>query len=139
MKNYTVENYHSLQPIYTFGRLSAASKLAQAQLSLAIETERKTKQTLTYEVTDTYYGLWLAEKALQIAKNSYANIGRHYQQVKRFYEVGTASKYDLLRAQVQWENLKPNVLKAENQVAFARLALATQTGLPKDRLFCSKF
>jgi outer membrane protein len=121
------------QPLSTFGRLSAALHIAEASLAIAKEAERKTRQSLSYNVTNAYYQLWLAGESLTVVKDAYDNIGRHYEQVKKFYDVGLASKYDLLRAQVQWENLKPQVIQAQNGVALAKLGLTTLIGYPKDQ------
>jgi outer membrane protein len=121
------------QPLSTFGRLRAALHIAEASLQIAKEEERKSRQSLTASVTSAYYQLWLAGESLVVAQDAYDNIGRHYEQVRKFYDVGLASKYDLLRAQVQWENLKPQVIQAQNGVALAKLGLTTLTGYPREQ------
>ncbi len=123
------------QPLYTGGKLSGALKLAKLQLEIAKEDQRKTKQTLIYDVKSAYYKVWLAEQMAVVAQTSYDNMGHHYQQIKNFYKVGTASKFDLLQAQVQWEGKKPTVIKAQNGLALAKLNLITILGIDKNRQF----
>ena len=123
------------QPLYTGGKLSNSLKLARLKLASAVEDERKAKQQLTYSVKEAYYRLWLAEKMQGVAKSSYDNMERHYQRINSLYKAGTASRFDLLQAQVKWDNQKPSVIKAENGVKLARLSLATIIGIEPNREF----
>ncbi len=123
------------QPLYTGGKLTYGLEMSKLQLKNAQESERKARQTLAYNVKDAFYKIWLSEQTLNVAKASYQNLGHHVEQVEHFYKVGTASKFDLLRAQVQHESLKPQVIKAENGLALSKLSLATLIGYPKDRQF----
>jgi outer membrane protein len=127
------------QPLYTFGRLTNNLELARTQLDNARQDELKIKQELTYNVIEAYYKVWVAEQSLIVATNSLENMGRHYQQVKRFYETGNASKFELLRAEVQWESLRPAVIKAQNEIALAKLSVATLIGWPQETAFTVSF
>jgi outer membrane protein len=123
------------QPLYSGGQLTRRVKLARLNLEAAGEDARKTRQTLIYHVTAAYYQVWLAQQKVKVAEASYDNLGRHARQVELFYQVGKASKFDLLRAQVEHENLKPAVIKAQNEVILAKLNLTTLTGLEKRRVY----
>jgi outer membrane protein len=127
------------QPLYTGGKLTYGLEISKLQLKNAQESERKARQTLAYNVKDAFYKVWLAEQMVNVAKASYQNLGHHVEQVEHFYKVGTASKFDLLRAQVQHESLKPQVIKAENGLALSKLSLATLIGYPKDRQFAISY
>jgi outer membrane protein len=118
-------------PLYTGGQLQNAYKYAQLQLELAKEKERSAKQDLTFNVKSAYNQVWLAEKQVQVTKASYENMARHAEQVQKVYNVGNTSKFELLRAQVNRDNQRPAVIKAQNGVEVSKLALATLIGLPK--------
>lgn len=122
-------------PLYTGSKLSLNLDIAKAQFDLALENQRQTKQQLTYDVKQAYYQLWVAEEMLKIAQASYDNLGQHVAKVRRQYQVGTASKFNLLQAEVQHEGLKPQVIQGKNKVALAKLSLATKIGLDKKRAF----
>ncbi|HOP74203.1 MAG TPA: TolC family protein [Bacillota bacterium] len=122
-------------PIYTGNKLELALQIAKSQLSIALENERQVKQELTYNVKEAYYRVWMAEELLKVAQSSYANLDQHLMKVKQLYNVGNASKYDVLQAEVQKESLKPQIIKAENNVTLAKLALATLIGLDKNNSF----
>lgn len=122
-------------PLYTGGKLQNTLKIAKTQLDLATEQERIIKQKLTYNVKSAYNQVWLAEEKLLVANAAYENMKKHAERIEKMYSVGNTSKFELLRAQVNRDNLKPNVIKAQNGVAMAKLSLATLIGLQKDTSF----
>jgi outer membrane protein TolC len=123
------------QPLYTGGLLTGNLGIAKLTWQMSEEDLRKSKQELASQVKEAYYGLWFAEQALQVVQSSYENMGKHFRRVKRLYDVGSVSKYELLQAQVGWESLKPTIIKAENGVKLARLGLANLIGNSVDNSF----
>jgi outer membrane protein len=119
-------------PIYTGGQLQSDYKAARFQLELAKEKERSVRQDLAFKVNSAYHQVWLAKENLLVAKASYENLARHAEQIEKLYNVGNKSKFELLRAQVNRDNQKPSLIKAQNGVEVAKLALATLIGLPKE-------
>jgi outer membrane protein len=119
-------------PIYTGGQLQNAYKTAKYQLKMAEEKERSARQNLTFNVKSAYHQVWLAEENFVVAKASYENLARHAERIEKLFNVGNTSKFELLRAQVNRDNQKPAVIKAQNGVAVAKLTLATLIGLPKE-------
>lgn len=117
------------QPLYTGGALTAGYRLAKLEYEKALEDQRKAKQELIFGVKQCFYGLWLAEQRLKVTQASYEYMGRLYQQTKRFYDVGTKSKFELLSAQTEWEKRKPDLIEAQNGVTKAKLQLANLIGL----------
>lgn len=122
-------------PLYSGSKLELAVKIAKAQHNIALDNERQVKQQLTYDVKEAYYRVWMAEELLKVAQSSYANLNQHHTKVSQLYKVGNASKYDVLQAEVQKESIKPQIIKAENSVTLAKLALATLIGLDKTTPF----
>lgn len=125
-------NLSLTQPLYLGGKLTAGLKLAQAQLNIARENEAKAKQQLTFQVKQAFYQAWLAEQMLKVAQASLDDLEQHVLTVTNYFEVGTVSKYELLRARVQRDSLKPQVIAAQNGVKLAKLNLATIIGLSQD-------
>jgi outer membrane protein TolC len=123
------------QPLYTGGKLTANLEIAKLKLAATLEDERKTKQELACRIKESFYGVWLAEQSVKVAQDSYANLDRHVQQVRTLRKVGTGSTFDVLQAEVQRDRIKPLMIKAANQLALAKLNLATLIGIAKDRRF----
>jgi outer membrane protein len=108
------------QPLYQGGRLTNGLQIAKAQLNMMLENEQKSKQQLVFKVKEAFYQVWLAKKTLEVVELSYDNLERHSQKVNDFFQVGKASKYETLRAKVQWDTLKPQVIAAENRLKLAQ-------------------
>jgi outer membrane protein TolC len=119
--------------LYSGGKLTKNLKVALLKLASAKEDQRAAKQKLTYNIKADFYSLWLAEQELKVAKNSYDNLKQHFEQVEKFYKVGSKSKYELLQAEVAWKKQQPMVIAAENSVEIAKLNLATLIGTSKNQ------
>jgi outer membrane protein len=98
-----------------------------------LEQEQTSKQQLVFQVKEAFYQVWLAEKSLEVVRASYDNLGRHSQKINEFYQAGKASKYETLRARVQRDMLKPQVITAQNKLKLIKLSLASLIGFPKSQ------
>lgn len=127
------------QPLYTGGKLTNALEIAKANLDKELEQARKIKQDLTYQVKEAYYRVWLTEEMLKVAKGSYDNLSQHVDKVNKLFKVGTASKFEVLQAEVQQESFKPKIIKTENAISLAKLGLAIIIGFDKEQDFAIKF
>ncbi len=120
------------QPLFTSGRLSAAYRLNQLQLRTAEMELLQKKLNLVYQVKRAFYSILLAEKMLEIQRESSRIAREHYKQVKALYEAGSATKFELLQARVRWENTKPELMRAENALKLARLNFSALLGLEEE-------
>ncbi|MBN2198411.1 MAG: TolC family protein [Candidatus Aminicenantes bacterium] len=116
-------------PLFTGGRLVSAFKQAQDNLKATRETVRQSRQDTIYNVTGAFYGFLLAKEFAAVSEEALALAEKHFQNVKNLYEVGMASKFDLLRAEVQVTNLMPSLLRARNGLTQAEAGLKTLLGL----------
>lgn len=129
---YTAGMIGITEKLYSGGLLSAKYKIAKFNFVNAMEEQRKAKQQITFNVKQAYYQVWQAEQMLEVSKSSLKNAERRYQQQKAYFDVGNASKVELLQAQVQWESMKPQVISNQNLLNAARLNLAIIMGIGKD-------
>lgn len=127
-KNYQTALNFSV-PLFAGGRLVAGYKQANYNLQASRESVRLSEQETVFNVKQAFYGYLLArefssvaDEALRLAEDFRAN-------VKNLYDVGMASKFDLLRSDVQVANLKPQAIRARNAVEVAALGLKTVLGL----------
>jgi outer membrane protein len=127
------------QPLYLGGKLTAGFQLKKEQLNMAIENERKSRQQLAFQVKQAFYQVWLAEQALKIAQSSYDNLEHHVEQIESFYQEGAISKFELLRAKVQRDSLKPQVIAAQNGLKLAKLSMTILIGFPKDQPYSAAY
>jgi outer membrane protein len=111
------------QNLFTAGRVSAQNDAAEAQLRSAnIEVSAQRAQ-LSLDVTSAYYDAVLAEQLVVIADSSVAETDALLSQTKVAKQVGNASEYELLRAQVTHDNQLPVAIQARSnrEVAYLRV------------------
>jgi outer membrane protein len=119
-------------PLFTGGRLISGLNTAQYNLASTKENVRQSRQDTVFSVKQAFYGCLLAKKFAEVAGEAVALAEKHFQNVKNLYDAGMASKFDLLRSEVQMANLKPQLIRARNGVEAAELGLKTLVGLDLD-------
>ena len=116
-------------------------QLSSADIEQAVESARSSRLSMVNQVEKAYYNLLLAQNSYEVIKMSYDNAVLNARDYKHKFEQGTASEYDVLRADVQVRNLEPTLLQTENSVKLSKLQLKVLMGVdmaleitPTDRL-----
>lgn len=131
----TINNTASLSlPLYA-PTVYETLKMNRTQMEQAVESARSSKINLTNEVKKGYYNILLAEQSLSVLKESEKSIAKTVANTEKMYEQGLASEYDLLSAQVQLSNLRPNIVQTENSIKATKLLFKMYLGLPADSDF----
>lgn len=99
-------------PLYLFGKLENAERAAHAGVDARRAERESDAVNAVLQVKQAFYGMLLAERFVKIAEQSLAQIDNHVKTVKSQFEVGMASKFDLLRVEVQRANTKPQLIRA---------------------------
>lgn len=121
------------QVLFAWGKIYNVYRIADIGREAArLRLERK-KQEITYLVTDAFYGLLVLDELVRLSNESLTQLKRHEESVRKRYEAGMVSQFDLLRAQVQVANLKPRVIETENGLKLAREGFKLLLGLKLDR------
>jgi outer membrane protein TolC len=119
-------------PLFTGGRLTAGYKQAGYGLQASREGVRLSEQETVFNVKRAFYTYLLAKEFSTVAAESLALAEGFRNNVKNLYDVGVASKFELLLAEVQVTNLKPPSIRARNGIEVAALNLKTILGIPLD-------
>jgi outer membrane protein TolC len=119
-------------PLFAGGRLTAGYKQATYGLQASREAVRLSEQETIFEAKRAFYGYLLAKEFSAAADEGLALAEKFRDNVKNLFEVGMASKFDLLRSEVQVANLKPQAIRARNSVEVAALGLKTILGVALD-------
>ncbi|MCP2519485.1 TolC family protein [Candidatus Aminicenantes bacterium AC-335-K20] len=117
------------QPLFTSGKLYYSYNQAKYNLELTKEIERQARQQVIFEVKRAFFGCLLAREFVKVSREAVELAEKHLTTVKNLYEVGMASQFDLLRAEVRLANLKPQLIKAKNNYESALLGLKTILGI----------
>ncbi|NIM91878.1 MAG: TolC family protein [Candidatus Aminicenantes bacterium] len=120
-------------PLFTSGRLTSGFRQAKYNLLSTEEYVRQSTQATVFNAKSAFYGYLLSKEFVKVAEEAVDVAEKLYKNVKSLYEVGMASKFDLLRSEVQVANLKPQLIKARNNLKIAELSLKTILGLDLEK------
>jgi len=126
----TTMNFH--QPLFTWGKVSNAVKLANLGLNEVDLQLEATRQNVAYQVTSAYYNVLLAEEKVTVYEKSIEVQTRYLKQTRDFMEVGDATRLDLLRAETQLATTEPGLLQARHNLVEAKKNLNFLLGRPLD-------
>jgi outer membrane protein len=120
------------QTVYSGGRIQAQTAAADAQIRSAdIDVSAQRAQT-SLDVTSAYYDAVLTDQLRSIADSALAQTEVVLQQTRVARQVGNASEYDLLRAQVTRDNQLPQRIQARANQQNAYLRLKQLLNMPLD-------
>ncbi len=112
-------------PVYTGGKVSAAIRAADARLEEARQQSRATAQLLGAELVHRYYGLQLAEQALEVRQQVFAGMEEHLYNARRLEEEGMIAHAERLHAEVAHAEALRELKAARHDVDLAAAALRT--------------
>jgi outer membrane protein TolC len=126
------------QTLYRGGQVGAGLKIARYFQQISETNTDQMRENVVLEVYNGYYDVLLAEATLEVSTAAYDRAVAQYEGVQRFYEAGTVSDYDVLRASVEVTNAQPLVTQARNGLAIAKADLKRLIGLPRQaRVRCT--
>ncbi len=122
------------QPLYTFGRIGAGLKAAYAAKRANDHMVLNNTQSLELEIMKRFWTVQLLRDVVEVRRNGLAVSDSALLKVQRLKEVGLMSEYDVLRAQVQANNQRPQLLQAENNLRLAEMSFRELLGIPIDSI-----
>ncbi|MCE1227388.1 MAG: TolC family protein [Geobacteraceae bacterium] len=122
------------QPLYTWGKINAALKAAEVGLKTADQQLRLFRQAAYRDVSIAFYDVLLAKELHRLAQENLAQKERHHTEAKRKFEAGVATDYDLLAAEVELQNARPELIRTENSIRTGRERLRFLLGADQPEL-----
>jgi outer membrane protein TolC len=111
------------QSVFNGGSLNAQNRIADAGRRVAEIALQQQRAQLALDVTQAYFDAGLANQLVDIAEATLNQAETTLRQTQLARQVGNQPEFDLLRAQVSRDNLRPVVIgrRAERDIAFLRL------------------
>ena len=103
--------------------------LSDDQILINIEKARESRISLINQVENAFYGLLYAQDALKVLEENKNRAQLNANIYRKMFEVGTASEYDVLRAEVQVKNIEPTILDMHNTINQAKLQIKLLLGM----------
>lgn len=118
------------QPVFTWGKIGNGIGQAEASLEAVREGFRAAKHQLQLDVTEGFYGVLLAQEFVLVTERALEQVERHRGIAQTLVETGAATRFDLLRAEVQLANVKSQLIRAENGLELAKESLKLLLSMP---------
>ncbi|MCU0609837.1 MAG: TolC family protein [Chitinispirillaceae bacterium] len=118
------------QPIYTFGKVGTAIKIAKMFNQAAYCSYERNMQTLQVTAIDAFFATVMAAKAGEIAERSLARKRELSGFLERNFELGSGSKAQLLATKADMANQTSAVVIAQRDALNARMYLNSLMGRP---------
>ena len=107
-------------------------KMTRTQMEGAVESARASRIDLVAAVRSAYYNVLLAEQSLVVLNEAVSTTQRVVDNTEDLFKNGLAAEYDLITAQVQLSNLKPQVLQAKSAIDITKLQLKMYLSIPEN-------
>ena len=108
-------------------------ELSSLDVELAVESARSSKINMVNSIRKAYYGVLLAEDAIHLYQDNYNNAILNFKDIESKYKQGVVSEFDLIRADVNAKNIKPNLIQSQNAYNLASLSLKALMGIDMDQ------
>lgn len=123
------------QPLFVGGALWNGYQISRIGADISEAQLETTENNVLVSVIEAYYSVLFANSAVEVTKQALESAEANLEQVKKFFEVGKSSQFDVLRAEVQVSNYKPMVVSAKNQQQLAESNLRMVLGIDDDTEF----
>lgn len=123
------------QPIFTGFALQSAQDIAEKQLTSANLDTRITELDLSYRIKKTYSQVFLAQKILEVRKQTLETLNAHKQDAEKFYQNGLVPLNDLLKAEVSVSEAEIALDQANVDLKNSKSALNILLGQKTDSSF----
>jgi outer membrane protein len=128
-KNYAF-SFQIVQPVFTGGKIFFNYKNAELDLRLAKEKEKNSQADTVLNVRKMFYNIQIMQELLKAHQEAFSLAESNYNNVKKSFDLGMVSRYDLLRAELAFSATRPDVLRVENVLETSILGLKLMLGLP---------
>ncbi|MCU0622462.1 MAG: TolC family protein [Gemmatimonadaceae bacterium] len=131
--NNVIAGVTASQTVFAAGRVTAGTAAASAARRAAELGLTSAAAQVKYDVAQAYFDAAVADQLLAIADSSLGQAERALKQTTLARQVGTSAEFDLLRARVARDNLRPQVYSALTQREGAFNRLKALLNLPLDQ------
>ena len=134
-----LSNYQSRltveQVLFDGRQTSRGVEAARFTRELASEDTRRSQSDVVLHVLQTYFGVALADKNLDVARQSVESAQADLARAESVYQSGRSTRADVLAVRVHLAAMLEQQIRASNDLAVARAALNDALGVDLDSTF----
>lgn len=121
------------QVLFAGGRIRSSIDAAQSGVEAAQANLTQAEAQTRLQVRDAYYQTLLAREMVTIADSALQQAERFLEEERLRFETGQTSELDVLNAEVELENLRPQLVQAHNAADAAALNLKRLVNIPLEQ------
>ncbi|MGD2113809.1 MAG: TolC family protein [Acidobacteriota bacterium] len=118
------------QPLYTFGKIRAAIRLARLAGAVTDAQIEAARLETALVAAEAYFELLAAERAVEVVEAQQRARRSALEVVEARYEIGEATRLELLRSRSSLTELGPEIARRRGDVEVAAARLRVSLGLP---------
>ncbi len=130
-----ISNYNTrfsvMQPVFNGGKEYIGRSQAKLAKEASVLDRERARQETVYNVIKAYYGLMLAKAYNTVALQSIDTSAANVKLAEARYNAGAVLQSDLLRAKVQYAEVKEMLTRSENSIKLAGAGLNFAMGVPQ--------
>lgn len=104
-------------------------KLTQLDVELTMEKARSSKIELRNQIKKAYYSYLMIQESYNVLLANYENTVQNNKIIADKFSQGLVSEFEKLRADVQLENQKPNLIATKNAIELSKKLLKMLMGV----------
>ena len=129
-KNIYTAGISLTQPIFTGGKIKETYNIAKYGENLAKASQDVEKTDVLFRTEEAYWRVVAVAEKVKLV-NSYIKLLKNLNtDLENYYAEGMIIKNDLLKVKVKMNEAQLNLVKANNGLSLAKMALCQQVGLP---------
>ena len=110
------------QPIFAWGRYYYNYQSAKLNLDGVRKELEAAHNQLALDVSEAFYGVLLAVEFVKVSHQTVELVEEQLQIARNLFDSGAATKFDVLRAEVQLANAKSQLIRTQNSARTAKNA-----------------
>lgn len=123
------------QPVFAGGSIPAKIKAGKLFSLLTDQTVRAEAQNVIYTASHSYYDVLLNQHLVQISEDAVRSAQAHLDDVKQKRQMGVASDFDVLRAEVELSNFQAELIQNRNAINISKAWLIKTMGVSQNSDF----
>lgn len=131
LDNYAVD-LNVRQPLFRGGAVRAGIRSARMFSYITDENVREKIQATVFKTAHTYYQTLLAQQLYEVNKDAVKSAEAQLKDVKIKFSQDMASRFDVLRAEVDVSNFEAEMIKQRNRLNLARMSLLKTMGVSQE-------
>lgn len=120
------------QTVYSGGKVRAAMKIAELTEEISHQMLRETVSTVIANVRTQFFTALLNRELITVAEESIVLLTDQLTDQQNRFAAGTVPRFNVLQAEVELANARPDLIRAKNNFHISRLQLGKTLGLETD-------